>query len=128
MTKIYVIPIVPITKKNSQRIVNVKGRPIIIPSKAYKDYEKACKPYLTHSEEPINYPVNVECVYSMPTRRKVDLVNLEEATLDVLVKYGVLADDNSRIVVGMDGSRVRYNKENPGVIVTIRSLDDEEIL
>ena len=49
----------------------------------------------------------------MPTKRRVDLLNLLEATMDILVHAGILADDNSSIVVGHDGSRVLYDKGNP---------------
>ena len=49
----------------------------------------------------------------MPSKRKVDLNNLLEATTDMLVHYKVIEDDNSNIVVSHDGSRVFYDKENP---------------
>lgn len=91
---------------------------MVIPSKQYKDFEKACAIFI-HARETIDYPVNVKCVYYMPTHRRVDLVNLEEATLDILVKYGVLEDDNARIVVSMDGSTVLYDKENPRTEIEI---------
>lgn len=55
----------------------------------------------------------------MQTRRKVDLVNLLEATLDVLVHYGVIADDNCSVVASVDGSRVEYSKENSRVEIEI---------
>lgn len=55
----------------------------------------------------------------MPTRRRVDLVNLEQALLDILVKYNVIEDDNSKIVFSMDGSYVDYDKENPRTEVFI---------
>ena len=67
----------------------------------------------------IDYPVNVKCVFYMPTRRRVDLTNLLEAVDDVLVRSGVLADDHSGIVVSHDGSRVLYDKENPRTEVEI---------
>ena len=86
---------------------------MVIPSAKYKKFEKDCKDWLPKMDEPINDPVNVACLYYMPTRRRVDLVNLQEATLDILVKYGILEDDNSNIVVSMDGSRVLYDKDNP---------------
>lgn len=121
------IPLTPVTKKNSQRIVFVKGRPMVIPSAKYKEYEKACALYVHKRIVPIDVPVNVRCVYYMPTRRRVDLVNLQECTLDILVKYGVLADDNSNIVVAMDGSRVLYDKENPRTEITITPIEGEEI-
>lgn len=45
MTYHYIIPLPPITKKNSQQIlVNRRtGRPFIAPSKAYKKYEAAAR-------------------------------------------------------------------------------------
>lgn len=124
MTRI-IIPVIPVTKKNSQRIIQVKGRPMIIPSAKYKQYEKECG-YFLANVEPILGPCNVQCVYFMPTRRKVDLVNLQEATLDVLVRYGILIDDNSDIVVSMDGSRVYYDKNLPRTEITITDVKNEK--
>lgn len=102
----------PVTKKNSQQIIKIKNRYMIIPSKQYKQYEKEVKQFMPDIET-INYPVNVKCLYYMKTKRKVDLNNLLEATTDVLVKYKVLEDDNSNIVASHDGSRVYYDKDNP---------------
>ena len=117
------IELPPVTKKNSQRIVVVRGRPMVIPSAKYKEYEKACSLYVHKRIVPIDIPVNVKCEYYMPTHRRVDLVNLLESTMDILVKYGVLADDNSNIVVGHDGSRVKYDKERPRTIITISPVE-----
>lgn len=113
------IPIAPRTKKNSQRIVIVHGRPLIMPSKLYKDYEKEVSQFLIKLDEPINYAVNVKCIYYMPTLRRVDLTNLLECTDDVLVKYGVLEDDNYHIVESHDGSRVYYDKISPRTEIEI---------
>ena len=121
-----VIPIAPRTKKNSQQIITVKGRPMVIPSKAYKQYEKDCAFFLK-PVEPFLSPCNVKCLYYMPTHRKVDLVNLQEATLDILVRYGILIDDNSNIVVSMDGSRVFYDKTFPRTEIIITEIKDENI-
>ena len=96
---------------------------MLIPSKQYKEYEKACAEFIP--QMPFNTfdcPVNVKCEYYMATRRRVDLVNLQEATLDILVKYGVILDDNSNIVASMDGSRVYYDKENPRTEIEIEVL------
>jgi Holliday junction resolvase RusA-like endonuclease len=59
----------------------------------------------------------------MQTRRKVDLTNLLNAINDILVKYEILADDNSSIVFSMDGSRVFYDKENPRTEITITEVE-----
>lgn len=55
----------------------------------------------------------------MDTLRLVDLSNLLESTCDILVLYGVLQDDNSRIVCSHDGSRVLLDRENPRAEITI---------
>ena len=114
----------PITKKNSSQIVTSKatGRPFLIPSKAYKQYEQDAGWQIKCKDLMIDYPVNVKCLYYMPTRHKVDLCNLLEATCDILVHYGVIADDNSQIVAGHDGSRVLYDKDNPRCEIEITAL------
>ena len=120
------IPIEPRTKKNSQQIIMVKGRPIIMPSKQYKAYEKECAAFIPKLEAPIDYLVNIECKYYMPTRRKCDLTNLLESTDDILVHYGVLEDDNYSIIYSHDGSRVYYDKENPRTEVLITPIGDDK--
>jgi Holliday junction resolvase RusA-like endonuclease len=117
------IPITPITKKNHQQIIKAKGHYMVIPSKQYRQYEKDCGAFLNPLPFTcIEQPVNVKCLFYMPTRRRVDLVNLEESICDVLVKYGILADDNSNIVASMDGSRVLYDKENSRTEIEIELL------
>lgn len=119
----FTIPLAPITKKNSQRIVNVHGRPIIIQSKRYLDYEKDCGMFIGKFKNlNIDYPVNLKLVYYMPTKRRVDLSNLQAATCDILVKYKVIKDDNANIVSSMDGSKVLYDKAIPRTEITITKL------
>lgn len=122
MTYSYTIPGQPITKKNSQRIVYRAGKPMILPSEKYKEYEACCGWYIREHPK-IERPCNVKCVYYMKDRRRADLVNLQEATLDILVHYGVLADDNYRIVQSMDGSAVYVDGKNPRVEITITVED-----
>jgi Holliday junction resolvase RusA-like endonuclease len=119
----FTIPIEPKTKKNSQQIVMVNGRPIIIPSKQYKEFEKSALWYIERIG--IDYPVNVKALFYMKTRRRVDLTNLLEALDDCLVKGGMLVDDNSQIIVGHDGSRVLYDKNNPRIEVYIEAIGKE---
>lgn len=90
------------------------GRVFVAPSKQYKAYETDAL-WLLNPQRDKTYsePVNVKMLFYMPTRRRVDLVNLQESCLDILVRAGILEDDNSNIVASMDGSRVLYDKENP---------------
>ena len=120
----FVIELPPVTKKNSQRMVSRGGRVIPIPSKAYSEYEKAAGWYLKPLG--IDYPVNIKALYYMQTRRRVDKTNLESALCDVLVRHGVIADDNCRIVAATDGSRVLYDKDNPRTEIYITRMEAGE--
>lgn len=120
------IPLPPVTKKNSQQILinRQTGKPFIAPSKKYREYERDAMWFVPG--EDIDYPVNVKCLFYMPTRRKVDLVNLLEAIDDILVKGGCLQDDNSEIIVSHDGSRVFYDKENSRTEIFIEEANQND--
>lgn len=121
----YVIPLPPVTKKNSLRIIRVGQYNRIAQSAQYVKFERDAMLYLKPKpEQPIDSPVNVCCTYYMPTRRRVDLSNLISATLDVLVAGNVLADDNRDIAAATDGSRVYYDKTNPRTEVVITPLEN----
>ena len=128
MTYRYLIPEIPRSKKNSQQIcINRKtGRRFVRQSDQYNDFETAASYYLQPKpKKPIDYPVTVKCTFWMPTRRKVDKSNLEAAVHDILVKYGVLDDDNRDVLASTDGSRVYYDKTNPRVEIEISPLQEE---
>ena len=116
----FTILLEPRTKKNHQKIItNPKtGRPMVIQSETYRRYEHDSAWFMPRIKT-IDRPVNIRAVFYMPTHRRVDLTNLLEALNDILVKYGVLEDDNCKIVKGVDGSRVDYDKENPRTEVWI---------
>lgn len=121
----YTIKTAPVTKKNHQQILwnSRTGRPFVMPSKQYKEYEEKALWYLRpRPAQPISEPCNVKMLFYMPTKRRVDVVNLEESCLDVLVLAGILADDNSSIVKTMDGSTVLYDKVNPRTEIEITFL------
>lgn len=120
----FTIPLAPVTKKNSQRIVinRATGRPFVMPSEQYKRYEREAAAFIPR-DICIDTPVNVKCLFYMPTRRKCDLTNLLEAVDDVLVKTGLLADDDYTVIESHDGSRVYYDKENPRTEVYIEGAD-----
>lgn len=122
----FTIPLNPVTKKNSQQIFVNKatGRAIISPSKKYKEYEYACGYYIPCKNLHIDCKVNIKAHFYMQTRRKVDITNLNSALHDILVKYGVIKDDNMTIVIATDGSRVLYDKSNPRTEVTITEMHE----
>ena len=123
----FTIPGNPRSKKNSQQIVRPKGRPpVIVQSKVYKEYEKACKQYVPKLDEPISCPCNIEAVFYRMDRRRVDLTNLLAALADILVKYGVLADDNRNIIYTLNNSKVLYDKDSPRTEVRISEVAEED--
>ena len=58
----------------------------------------------------------------MDSLRRVDLSNLLEATCDILTHYGILKDDNSRIVCSHDGSRVLLDREHPRAEIFVEEV------
>ena len=122
----YVIKLPPVSKKNSQQILMNKktGRPFIMPSRKFKEYEEQAAWFLKpRPPRPIDCGLTVKCLFYMPTRRRVDLTNLLEAVDDLLVSAEIIADDHCGIVVSHDGSRVLYDKDNPRTEVTITRMD-----
>ncbi len=120
----FTIPLRPITKKNNGRIINKDGRRRVIPSEAYEKYEANCGWFIKKLDKPIDCKINIKAIYYMPGKYKVDITNLHNALHDILVHYGVIKDDNCKIVLGTDGSRVKVDKENPRTEVTITTLDE----
>lgn len=123
-----IIPLDPKTKKNSMqpRLSRDKKFLGMMQSDAYQQYERDCLRVIPiKARQHIKEPVNIKAFYFMKTRRKVDKTNLESALLDILVKAGVIEDDNCSIVAGTDGSRVRYDKNYPRTEVLIEPLPEE---
>lgn len=126
----YIILGNPKSKKNNMRPAKRKGGGLmLIQSQSYIDFAEIARPQLQvqHKKQcgsPIDYPVNVKIVYYRGDRRRTDLVNLQNATLDIMTDSGVIADDNYKIVAGLDGSRVYYDKDNPRTEITITPIND----
>ena len=109
------IPLPPITKKNHQQICwkNSSGGkkiPFVRPSSQYSQYEKDCAVFLKPFG--IDQPVNVSSKFYMPTKRRVDLTNLNEAL-----------HDNAKIIVSTDGSRVFCDKTSPRTEIIITAVE-----
>ena len=118
------IPVMARPKKNSQQIyINPKTkRPFITQSKNYKEFEKVCGEYLKDYQLHINFYINLKCTFYVSDRRKRDIVNLLNAMQDILVKYGVIEDDNYNIVASVDGSRIIYEKGREETIIEIEKI------
>lgn len=125
----------PRTKKNHQKIAGA-GRRCPVCGKFEKQWVRQGSAHdkfadmvipqlIPRPPQPIEERVNVRYLFYMKTRRVVDESNLIAAMDDILVDSGILADDNCRIVAGHDGTRVRYDKENPRCEITITTMTDE---
>lgn len=114
-----IILLPPRTKKNSSQIfINHKtGKRFITPSEAFKQYQSDCGYFLKPLA--ISVPVTVKCLFYMDSNRKCDLTNHLSAICDILVHYGVVEDDNCKIIVSHDGSRVFVDKVKPRTEITI---------
>lgn len=127
----------PATKKNSA----IKTRFGIIPSKAFRAYEKDFRKVMmilkTLKELPhYECPVNVKALYYLRNAAHFpDLLGLEQATADIMsdeyriinhkrtraVEW-ILCDD--RIIKSWDGSRIAgIDKDNPRVEVEITPME-----
>lgn len=118
------IPLEPRSKKNSMEIKWRQGKtrqiPFISQSDIYKQYEKDSGWWLKRPKTgAISEKVNVQMIFYRSNKRTIDLPNLENAILDILVKYGVLTDDNFNIVYSMDGSKVLIDKDRPRTEIII---------
>lgn len=132
----YVIPIDPRPKKNSHRIAGCGSRcplcgkykkQFIRNADATTEYAFHAAHYLNpRPDTPIAEPVRlVYRLYTGTWHRKDDL-NLYEALDDILVKNGVLKDDDRKIIRSRDGSRVLYDKESPRSEIYIYPYREEE--
>ena len=120
-----VIPGPPVTKKNSQVARCVNGKPVVIPSKAYRAYEKmALKALLACHRTEVSGPVMVTVRYWLKDKRRPDLNNLLAATADILQKAGVIVDD--RDIVSWDGSRIMGVSPKPRAEILVQVLPDAQ--
>ena len=116
------IPGRPVPKKNNMMARCVNGKPLIIQSKTYREYEKMALISLADYQGPrFNGPVQVKASYWLADNRRPDLNNLMAATADILEKAGILKND--RDIVSWDGSRIMGVSPEPRTEIVITSVD-----
>lgn len=132
----FVIPLDPRAKKNSHRIAGCGARcPVcgkyrkqfVRNADKTTEYAFLAAKYLNPKpKKPIEGPVQlVYRLYTGTWHRKDDL-NLYEALDDILVKEGVLKDDDRKTIRSRDGSRVLYDKDNPRAEIYIYEYREED--
>lgn len=122
MTEAFKITGHPYVKKSNMKLV-MRGRKLVrIPTPNYQQWAILAQRQIrsqTSRTEPIDYPINLQCLFFVRTRGVVDLSALYEGIQDELVKCGVLKDDNYKIVASHDGSGVFVDPEDPRMEITI---------
>lgn len=93
-----VVPSSPATKKNSSRIVKIKGFYKIIPSKRFIEYQKFCEPYFTSLRKkdglpPMDFGVSIKIRVATEKWIVPDYTNICQALGDILQHYGVISND-----------------------------------
>lgn len=121
----FILNVTPRTKKNSSQLIFVGGKPRIIPSKKYREFETECLWQIPSKlRKKIDYPINIKAVFYMQSRRRVDLTNLLEALDDMLVKAEVIIDDNRDIIASHNDCLVLYDKDKPRIEIEIERKED----
>lgn len=108
-----VIPIAPVTKKNSQQIWRGRnGRPFVVGSNQSRAWQESAVAHLKRqwTEAPLTHDVNVRARFYRE-RAAGDLINYCQALADALEKAGVLKND--RQIAAWDGSRLDKDAAHP---------------
>jgi len=112
----------PRTKKTHNRVFMIKGRPRVLPSKAWVDWcAKAVIEFPDTSAWtaglPLpDHPYNV-CAHFYRDANRGDAVGYYQGLADLLEKRGIISND--KWLVGWDGSRLLKDKDNPRVEITL---------
>lgn len=117
----------PRTKKNSSQIAFRGNKRVLLPSKAFKEYEKVALMQLERVQA-VHGPIAVRCCYYLQNRAHwPDLVGLLQATSDILQAADVI--DNDKYIVNYDGSKIAgIDKDRPRAEITIQPVNDDTVL
>lgn len=132
----YVIHGDPRTKKNHQQIAGAGPRCRscgkfqklwIRQGSAHDEYaDRAGWQLRPRPVKPIDFPINVRCLFFLAADRIVDDLNLLACVDDLLVENKIISDDNRRIVQGHDGSRSFVDRDNPRTEIYITRMPTEK--
>lgn len=122
----FIIEGAPRTKKNHQRIIRVKGRPVIAQAKTADAWENAAILQLQSQAHGFRgdmrcsgVPLNLRALVYRDANTG-DLGNYLAAVCDALERAGVV--DNDRWILGFDGSRLLVDRARPRVEIELSPL------
>lgn len=116
------------SKKNSTRRIRRGNRVFTVPSEAHEAWEEEMLWNLKSQERPEEPFQKCSCLvgFYVPDRRVADLTNKTESIMDVMVKAGIIKDDNWFCVGSLDLRFYGVDKQNPRCEVYIlRGPKDE---
>lgn len=116
----------PRTLKNSPQLIPHMKFPILVPSEAYREWERAAKRDGSVSfdgdkpEKPIAYPVNCRAIFYRD-RNVGDAVGFYQGLGDFLQLVGIV--ENDRYIVQWDGTRLAKDVARPRIEVELTSVE-----
>lgn len=111
------------SKKNSRRVLLVRGRILYAPSKDYEQWRHDNLLMLKIQKiQPISDIDHVHIKIYPPTRRAADATNKAESVMDILVDAGIIEDDNWYIVPKVICEFIEVDKSNPRAEVIIEGI------
>jgi len=114
-----------IPSKKNNRVNTKSGRSF--PSAKYREWEYVAMVQLRgYNHLRIEKVTRIQLEFAWPDNRKADLTNKAESVMDMLVKIGILKDDNWKVVPELHLKSLGVNKEDPGVEIWIEH-DDKSI-
>jgi len=115
--------------KNSKRIIKCGGMSRLVPSKAHEDYVKAVEWELKakglafrRMAQGLPKPLYVLLRFIRNSRHKFDFTNATDTVQDLIVNAGWIDDDNVTEMIPFYAGYA-YDKENPGVYISILTKD-----
>lgn len=112
-----------VSKKNSKRAFMRNGRQFVLPSLAYADWEKDALRQLTIQKvRPVQSPVSLKMNLWARDNRTSDLENKVSSIQDLLVKAGIIPDDDWKTLPEVSAIYMGLDKKNPRAEVELISL------
>ena len=123
----------PMSKKRNWIPICDRGRPRIVLSKRYREWEKGVVDQLwvqrmeyqasmIGSWQPIDYPVQVTFIFYIAKKGKYDLSNLYQGIEDALVKGQILEDDS--LIENHGDSRKHVGDTADKILVCIKPFKE----
>jgi len=114
-----VIPFIPMSKKNSKRILKRKdGTRFIASQKGYNEQEVLISLiFKSKINRMLVAPVSVKATFEYKNMRRRDMSNSFETVLDALVRSGVIEDDSWKFISKtIQIAKLSDNKEEKTII------------